>query len=74
MKDDETTIDAAIAAYKELADAFDRAEATYDTAEQTGEIGFEAFCRMVALGDELAASASALQGRINEALKTVRGL
>lgn len=74
MKDNETTIDAAIAAYKERADAFERAATAYDTAEQAGEIGFEAFCRMAALGDELAASAAALQGRIDEALKTVRGL
>ncbi len=74
MKDDETTIDAAVAAYKELADAFERAAATYGTAEQAGEIGFEAFCRLAALGEELAVSAAALQGRIDGALKTVRGL
>jgi hypothetical protein len=74
MKDDETTIDAAVAAYKELADTFEREAAAYDTADGAGEIGFEAFCRMAALGEELAASAAALQGRINEALKTVRGL
>lgn len=74
MKDDETTIDEAYAQHKQLADAFDRAAATYDTADQAGAIGFEAFCRMAALGDELAASAAALHGRIDEALKMVRGL
>lgn len=71
MRDNEDTIDAAISAHKELAKAFERAAAAYDRAEKAGEIGFEAYRRMVALGEALAASAANLQRRIIEALREV---
>lgn len=71
MPKEENTIDAAIAMHNDLTEAFERAAKDYEDAEKAGKIGFEAYCRMIEVGDNLIASAAALQKRINEALKEV---
>ena len=72
MKDDDkTTIDEAVAVQKRLADKFEQAVVRYDAEVDAGNIGYEAFRRLTALGEELAKGAENLQARIDAAVRAL---
>ncbi len=69
--DDMTTIDADLAAYRRLAEEYDKAVGRYNAEVEAGRIGVEAYSRMAALGGKLAQAADQLKGRIDAALRAL---
>ena len=67
--DDKPTIDEAIAVQRRLAEEFEKAAARYEAEVEAGNIGYEAFRRLTALGEELAEGAADLQARIADAVR-----
>lgn len=69
--DDMTTIDEDLAAYRRLAEDYDKAVRRYNAEVEAGHIGVEAFSHMAALGEELARAADELKGRIDAAQRAL---
>lgn len=69
--DDNITIDEAFAVQRRLADEFEKAAARYEAEVDAGNIGYEAFRRLTALGEALAQGAADLQARIDAAVRAL---
>lgn len=69
--DDMTTLDGDLAAYRRLAEEYDKAVARYNAEVEAGRIGVEAYSHMAALGGKLAQAADQLKGRIDAAQRAL---
>lgn len=66
-----TTLDDDLAAYRRLAEEYDKAVERYNVEVEAGRIGVEAYSRMAALSGKLAQAADQLKDRIDAAQRAL---